>query len=675
MVKLNRFTASDGLYTLIVITAASLIGLGLYGIDDLKNMNSDSRSLYADRVVCLQQLSSIRFEYGAEIPDIVQRVNTGVLSFNEAESKLRNAEKIIAITWSDYKRTYLTPEEARLVKETEGVKMLADNANTNLEVILVKEDTSALDALLTRGVFAMYAPIEQKLTQLINLQVGVAKELSNNNEQLYQRATRKFILLIFISLFVALSLSFFIVRSIKELIDKILKSSEIIKESEQKYRSLLEHASDAIYLSDAYNNFIEVNESMCKMTGYASEELLRLKIENIIDPEQLITEPVLHWEQLSYQPVIKEYRFVHKNGSGFDVEINIKKFVDKKVLVIARDITEKKLTQAILLKEKALSEALINSLPGIFYLRNENGKLLRWNRNLETVTGYTREEIENRVVRDMIAGEDYGIMDSAAEKVFNDGYGMAEAKIKIKNGSNVPFLLTGCPVLYEDQLCLLGTGINISSHVKAREELRLSEANLQTILNTTDTVYALFDLDLNVLAFNQQADTFVRYQYNHVPKKGDHLKDYFPEERFPQFSQYATTVLDGKNINYEIDYPHHNGSTLWYDVRLFPITNNKEILGLMVALYDITERKHAEQDLKDAYHRIQSHISSIKDMAWKQSHLIRSPLANLMGLVELFAADPSDAVLIKFIRAELNRMDSIIIEMALDVSGQGIDNY
>jgi signal transduction histidine kinase len=87
-----------------------------------------------------------------------------------------------------------------------------------------------------------------------------------------------------------------------------------------------------------------------------------------------------------------------------------------------------------------------------------------------------------------------------------------------------------------------------------------------------------------------------------------------------------------------------------------------------MALYDISERKNAEYDLKSAYERIQSHINSIKDMAWKQSHLIRSPLANLQGLFALLKNAPSDAEIFDHIRTELDRMDAIIIEMAKDAS-------
>jgi two-component system, sporulation sensor kinase E len=104
-------------------------------------------------------------------------------------------------------------------------------------------------------------------------------------------------------------------------------------------------------------------------------------------------------------------------------------------------------------------------------------------------------------------------------------------------------------------------------------------------------------------------------------------------------------------------------------VKLFPIINsNKEILGLMMALHDITEQKKARESLTDAYMRIQNHIGRIKNMAWKQSHLMRSPLANLKGLTEMLKDNPTEGIVFKHMETELNRMDAIIIEMAHEAS-------
>ena len=917
---LNKFSASSKLYMLIFITAASLIGLGLYCINDLKKMNENTRELYSDRVLCMQQLANVRFQYLTEVLPIAENVKNHVVTFDEASERLNKAMEIINTNWHNYKRTYFTPEENLLVKKADSIKIQDDKLYINLESILFKKDSLALGELIKKEFSAESNPFLKKVNQLMELQVQVGKKIFNNNNELYHGTAKRFALLILLSLFIALSLSFYIIKNIKSLIKDILKSNNIVKESGEKYRSLLENASDAIYLVDDKGNFIEVNESMCKMTGYSKNELLQLNVEKIVDPDQLKTDPVIHGMHYPRKSLIRERRFIHRDGKIFDVEINVKLFTDKQTLVIARDITDRKQMESelreaelkfrtlaeksmvgiyiiqkenfiylnprlaeifgydhdelinvpgsildiiiskeeqamvrrnieakytgvadnvhyefkgqkkdgtqnyieifgsrviidgepsiigtmiditdrkraeeLILREKTLSDTIINSLPGVFYLINKNGEYLRWNKNFEIVTGYNKEEILKLTTKNLIAEEDLERVNDTIKKTFSDGYATVEAKAKMKDGSGVPYLLTGSPIIYETQQCLLGTGIDISSRIKAEEELRSSEqkykllfesnpsplwmiakdnmsiiavndaaanlygyskdellkmsvkklrppedfgqqleiyqkevsgatdfgvikhvkkdgtiifvnivsqdiifnnrlvrlsltsditerlkaeellkkseANFKTIMDTTDTAYALLDKNLNVMAFNQMAVKFVNSRYDHSPSKGDQLADYFPKERFPQFINYAGEVLKGKNISYEVNYPNPDGSAFWFYVRLFPITNDKnEIFGLMLALSDITERKNSEDSLKVAYERIQDHINSIKDMAWKQSHLIRSPLANLKGLAAMLADNPSDDEILKYIQMELERLDKVIIEMAEDAS-------
>jgi PAS domain S-box-containing protein len=238
-----------------------------------------------------------------------------------------------------------------------------------------------------------------------------------------------------------------------------------------------------------------------------------------------------------------------------------------------------------------------------------------------------------------------------------------------KDGTAIFVQIIAQDIVFEGRNVRLAMTNDITEKLRAEESLRKSEANLQTILKTTDTAYALFDLDLKLLAFNQKADEFFRDQYAHVPARGDKLTDYFPKEISEQLAVDIKEAFSGDNVNYEVDYPQPDGSVLWYYVKLSPITNdNKEILGLLMALYDITERKNAEQDLKRAYKRIEDHMDSIKEMAWKQSHLIRSPLANLKGLMAMLREDPQENTIFDHVQKELDRMDAILIEMAKDAS-------
>jgi len=443
------------------------------------------------------------------------------------------------------------------------------------------------------------------------------------------------------------------------------------------YQSIIAESFDAIYVLDFDGNFIETNSSMCEMTGYTRQELLKLNIRDIIDPEQLKTNPVIPFRNNYEQAVIKERRLVRKNGKVFDVEVKIKKFAENRVFVIAEDITRLKQLEIELydakLKFRTLGE---NSTVGVYIAQKE--KIIYANARFAEIFGYKPYELVNNPTSfvDIIIDEDCRAI--VRKNMFARYSGEIdfinyEVTGKKKDGTPNHVEFSGGRAVMDGEPTIIGTMIDITKRWKNEEVLKQYEANLQTIMETTDVAYALLDKNLKVTAFNQMAAQFVKDNYNHTLIPGDQLRDYFPAERLPQFIDSVDEVLKGNNINYEIDYPQPDGSILWYYVRMFPITNSaKEIFGLMLALSNITERKIAEDSLHAAYKKIQNQINSIKEMAWKQSHLIRSPLANLKGLISLLKDEPSDKEILKNTLAELERLDNIIIDLADDASNHDL---
>ena len=71
-----------------------------------------------------------------------------------------------------------------------------------------------------------------------------------------------------------------------------------------------------------------------------------------------------------------------------------------------RDISESKRAKEQIINEKKLSDSIINSLPGIFYMYDENGKFLKWNKNFETISKYTSAEIANMKPLDFYAEDE-----------------------------------------------------------------------------------------------------------------------------------------------------------------------------------------------------------------------------------------------------------------------------
>src|SRR5277367_619453 len=125
-----------------------------------------------------------------------------------------------------------------------------------------------------------------------------------------------------------------------------------------------------------------------------------------------------------------------------------------------------------LIKERELSDLIINCLPGVFYLLDENGRHLRWNKNFETVTGYNTEEISNMHPLDFFEKKHHDVMNAAVARVYKEGYNEIEMEIIDKNGKRSLFHFNGIAVTYEGKRCMLGAGIDLSSREEAQREIR-----------------------------------------------------------------------------------------------------------------------------------------------------------------------------------------------------------
>jgi PAS domain S-box-containing protein len=129
-------------------------------------------------------------------------------------------------------------------------------------------------------------------------------------------------------------------------------------------------------------------------------------------------------------------------------------------------------------QEQRFSDTMIESMPGVLYFYDEAGRFIRWNRNLELVTGYTGEEIAQMHPTDLFApGEKERVADRIAE-VFASGESGVEAYFTRPDGVAVPFYFTGRRVTFQERTCLVGVGIDISERLRAEAQLRESEARL-----------------------------------------------------------------------------------------------------------------------------------------------------------------------------------------------------
>ncbi|MFP5221489.1 MAG: PAS domain S-box protein [Acidobacteriota bacterium] len=262
---------------------------------------------------------------------------------------------------------------------------------------------------------------------------------------------------------------------------------ERLRQSEEKFRTIFDSINECIFVHDARTGAVlDVNERVCETYGYTREEVLGLDVGRMssgIAPYDADHAYARIRSALLGIPQHFEWHARRKDGGLFWVEVSLRaaRMGDQdRVLVTARDISDRKQVQDEILREKAFTEALMNSVPGLLYMYDEQGRLVRWNRKHEELTGYTSEELSGMTLQDWYKDDPGEIakIQAAVEKIAVDGYSEAEGNLRNKDGSKRLYYFTGVPLVLEGRNYFTGIGIDFTENKRMRELMVQTEKML-----------------------------------------------------------------------------------------------------------------------------------------------------------------------------------------------------
>ena len=150
-------------------------------------------------------------------------------------------------------------------------------------------------------------------------------------------------------------------------------------------------------------------------------------------------------------------------------------------------------TRQRLAEERKFSESIIASLPGLFFMVDEKGLYHRWNRNLETLLGYSAEEIMLRDCRDFVPPEDRERIFEAVDVALREGHFTLEYSNQTKNGRTIPFFAQGEGVEIDGRRYVIGVELDLTELKEAESALRESEEHLRSLMETA-TNFAVYRL-------------------------------------------------------------------------------------------------------------------------------------------------------------------------------------
>lgn len=391
-----------------------------------------------------------------------------------------------------------------------------------------------------------------------------------------------------------------------------VKYEQTLNEMEERFRLLVDGIKDyAIYLLDTNGCVISWNKGAHAIIGYSTEEIIGKSFSIFYtqqDRDEEIPEESLKQAERNGSFEGEGTR-IKKNGSQFIANIVISPLYDsfgklKGFAKITRDVTEQKNAQRNLLHEKNFSESLLNSLPGVFYLFNKQGKYLRWNKNFEEVSGYSFDEIEKLHPLDFFDPEQKKHLQQRIELAFEYGATDVETNIRTKNGSSIPYYFTGKRIEINGETCLIGMGIDVTEKNKIKSALEETQEKLLHTMENMSDAFVSLDRNWCYTFMNDAAGKI----FSRDPKTmiGKHIWTEFPEGIGQPFHKaYERAMNDGEFILLEEYYTPYD---MWFENRIYPTDD-----GISIFFHDITPRKKAEHLLTESEKRFRTTLDNLQE--------------------------------------------------------------
>ncbi|CAN5432357.1 hypothetical protein BH11BAC1_BH11BAC1_02820 [soil metagenome] len=374
-------------------------------------------------------------------------------------------------------------------------------------------------------------------------------------------------------------------------------------------RLILNSALDAIVCMAADGKISFWSKQAENIFGWKEEEVIGKLLSDTIIPARHRSshgEGMRRYVQTGKATVLNrhfEIEAIDKNENELFVELTIvpvKQEGEEFFCGFLRDITERRNAKAELLKEKELSEFVFENLPGIFYLQDEQGKYLRWNKNFEIASEYSAEEIEQLDALDFFHGDDRSRIDEAIKTVFREGKVEVIADAVTKSKRVLPFYFKAKSIIYEGKKCLIGSGIDLSKQQRAQQDVKISEEKYRALFEQASDPIMVTDFTGRFLDVNESLCKMFGYSKGEL--MGMNIADLIERNQLAKSPINFAGLAAGDHIFSKRKMLHKDGHTIEVEANVKKISAT----SVLAIARDITERIKFENKLAESENRFRT---------------------------------------------------------------------
>jgi PAS domain S-box-containing protein len=428
--------------------------------------------------------------------------------------------------------------------------------------------------------------------------------------------------------------------------EKHEQAEKALRESEEKYRNLVERASDGIcIIQDKLVKYANLRQA--EMWGGTVEELINTPFINYIHPDDLPRIIDRYNRRMAGEqvPSVYEAYLRRKDGGKAYAELNIGviNFLGKPAeLVITRDLTERKQAEEAIRESEERYHALLElgekTGEAVVMLQDDERGIARhvfasdaWSH----MTGYPKEELLNMSFVNLIHPKDReAAMTRYRRRMAGEVLpGLYEKTLIRKDATEIPIEGTYAYSSYKGKRAIVGYIRDITKRKLAEEALKASEEKLRLMFESVPEGITVSDLGGDILETNEAAVRMHGYDCEEELIGKSSLELIAEKDHSKAIGNLKKTLERGQSPTVEYTFLSKDGSE-------FPAELSAALLkdgagnpaGFIAVTRDITERKKMEEQLI-----LTDRLASVGELASGIAHELNNPLTGVIGLSQLLA--------------------------------------
>ena len=428
-----------------------------------------------------------------------------------------------------------------------------------------------------------------------------------------------------------------LVEKSEKLMSEIVKrglAEETLRESEEKYRGIFERVPVSIILLDRNGQIIDVNPYHVSHIGKGKTTREDYVGKNVLTHPSIVNAGVsgIYADVLKGKPFdLKEVFFPTTTG-GTAAYLNVKGVPLLKdgdvigALTMHEDVTEcKRMEFALKESEERYRQIVSTTRDAIMVFDAKTRQFIEVNKACEELYGYSREEFFNMRHSD-ITNEPEATDESIFKIIAGEPQKISLRYHRKKDGTIFPVEISASAFTYKDQNVLCGIIRDITERERMESELIKSEKRYASISKlTSDYVYHISispDRQMTVDWITEGFTKITGYTLDDIVRPDKWEKIVHPDDDSNNKSKLESIML-GNNEEYECRIITKKAETLWLHVygQAEWDAKKQDVIGIIGAVSNITERKQAEVAMHDGEERLKAFLENSALIGWmKDEH-------------------------------------------------------